>query len=235
MEIDEDGETLAPGETTLVDGFRRVSPAPQPLALARLRELLLEAASAGATLSRAGLEGFGSWRFVATLCGTEWARGSRRSSLAALRILRRRLQALGARPTSFEAAAALPAGSPVHLTGIIRPLRPGRAKSHIWLHREVNSHNVRLAVEEGHDFLLMGDEDRTARVIAARGHLINADRLEAGQRVSVFGAVDRVLASASVERGGRDLAVRAGDDAPLLVRLVGADLKARDENADRTL
>src|SRR5690242_11594137 len=110
------GETVL-GETLFEGGFRRVAERPPPLALARLRELLLDVATDGADLTRAGLESFPSWRFVATLCGTEWVRGARRSSLAARRVLRRRLRSLGVRPISFEAAAALPVGSPVHLEG----------------------------------------------------------------------------------------------------------------------
>jgi hypothetical protein len=216
-----EGETVE-GETVFEEGFRRVAAGPPPLALARLRELLLDVATDGADVTRAALEGFHSWRFVSTLCGTEWARGGRRSSLAARRVLRRRLRALGARPSSFEAASALPIGSPVHLEGTVRSLHPGRATSHIWSHSAMEAHNVRLDVEEGHDFLLVEETGRTARVIAARGHLINAERLEAGTRASVFGMTDLVLdadgARASVERGGRVLALRAGDDAPLLIR-----------------
>ncbi|MDB4980055.1 MAG: hypothetical protein JWM82_807 [Myxococcales bacterium] len=210
-----------PGETIIEDGFRRVSPPPAPLALARLRELLLDVASDGADVTRAALEGFHSWRFVSTLCGTEWARGGRRSSLAARRVLRRRLRALGARPSSFEAASALPVGSPVHLEGTVRSLHPGRATSHIWSHSAMQAHNVRLEVEEGHDFLLVEETGRTTRVIAARGHLINGERLAAGDRASVFGVTDLVLdgPGSARDQGARVLAVRAGDDAPLLIRL----------------
>jgi hypothetical protein len=211
------------GETVFAEGFRRVAEAPAPLALARLRELLLEVASDGADVTRAGLESFTSWRFVSTLCGTEWVRGARRSSLAARRVLRRRLRALGARPSSFEAAAALPPGSPVHLEGTVRSVQPSRATSHIWSHSAREAHNVRLDIEEGHDFLLVDETGRAARVIAPRGHLINADHLDAGARASVFGMTDLVLdagegAGPSLERGARVLALRAGDDAPLLIR-----------------
>jgi hypothetical protein len=221
------GETPLLGETLLDDGFRRVAAGPAPLALARLRELLLELATDGADVTRAALEGFHSWRFVSTLCGTEWARGGRRSSLAARRVLRRRLRALGARAISFEAASTLPIGSPVHLEGTVRSLLPGRAKSHIWSHSAMEAHNVRLDVEEGHDFLLVEETGRTARVIAARGHLINAERLEVGERASVLGMTDLVLdasdgGGAARDRGVRVLALRAGDDAPLLIRRGGS-------------
>ena len=148
------------------NGFRRVEPGPPPLALARMRELLLDVASDGAALSRAGLEGFHSWRFVSTLCGTEWARGSRRASLAARRVLRRRLQALGASAIPFAEAAALPMGTLVHLTGVVRALHQRRDSSHIWSHSAMETHNVRFEVQEGHDFLLVEGSGRTACVIA---------------------------------------------------------------------
>jgi hypothetical protein len=239
---------LALGEIARAGGFRRVTRGAAPLALARLRDLLLDAAADGADLSRAGLEGFHSWQFLATLVGTEWAAGTRRSSLAARRVLRRRLRALGVRPISFEEAAALPIGSPVHLTGTARELAPPTLRSavdvggpvdpvdlagaahiahigHIWSHSEMTAHNVRLAVEDGSDFFLdeaSRDSRRTACVISARGHLVNAQRLDRGDAVSVFGVTDLVLDASGrrggVERQARVLALRSGDDAPLLVR-----------------
>jgi hypothetical protein len=224
MKSEEEAEDdLALGETPLDDGFRRVGRGPAPLELARLRELLLEVASDGAALTRAGLEGFGTWRSVATLCGTEWARGSRRGSAAALRLLRRRLQWLGTRASSIAEASALPVGSPVHLVGTVRPLPQSRATSHIWSYRAMTSHNLRLDLEEGHDFFLVAEDGRTARVISRRGHLVNAERLDAGDRVSVFGATDLVAGSSetsslAADRDARRFAVRAGDDAPLVVR-----------------
>jgi hypothetical protein len=234
---DPDLDLATLGETKVDGGFRRVTVPPQPLALAWLRELLLEAAADSSELSRAGLEGFEAWSFLATLVGTEWARGARRSSPAAVRVLRRRLRALGVRATSFEAAAAAPVGTPVHLQGVIkeatRPLHQSRATSHIWFHSEVNAHNVRLVVEEGCDFLMGDDTGRTACVMAMRGHLVNGARLVAGDRVSVFGMTDLVAdAAARGERSARVLAVRAGDDGPLVVRLAH---RAPDARAERIL
>jgi hypothetical protein len=83
--------------------------------------------------------------------------------------------------------------------------------------------NVRRLLEEGHDFFVTDDAGQTACVIAARGHLINADRLADGDRVSVFGYVDRVAdargeARSPHARGELSLAVRSGDVLPLLVR-----------------
>jgi hypothetical protein len=63
----------------------------------------------------------------------------------------------------------------------------------------------------------------TACVIAARGHLINADRLRDGDRVSVFGFVDHVADARSPHaRGALALGLRSGDELPLLVRRVAA-------------
>jgi hypothetical protein len=87
----------------------------------------------------------------------------------------------------------------------------------------MSADNVRRLVEEGHDFFVTDDAGQTACVIAARGHLINADRLHDGDRVSVFGFVDRVAdprgkARSPHARGELSLAVRSGDALPLLVR-----------------
>ncbi len=221
------------GETTFEGGFRRVTLGPEPLALARLRELLLEVASGGSDQLREGLAGFRSWRSLATLCGTEWTAGARRSSAGARRVLQRRLRVLGSAPISIARAAELAPGSPVHVRGTIRPLLPvdrgseGGLKSHIWSHSAMNTDNVRVAVEEGHDFFLTDDEDgETACVIVARGHLINADTLDAGDRVSVFGFADRTPIAwrpDRLDRRAEHPAVRAGDDLPLLIRGLGRE------------
>ncbi|HVU51135.1 MAG TPA: hypothetical protein VHL80_10640 [Polyangia bacterium] len=90
-----------------------------------------------------------------------------------------------------------------------------------------------MAVEEGHDFFLVDEEDgQTACVIVARGHLVNDDRLEPGDRVSVFGFTDAAAVGHAepLDRGGLSLAVRAGDDLPLLLRKLGR----QDADADRS-
>jgi hypothetical protein len=225
------------GETVFEGGFRRVSEGPAPLALARLRELLLEVATGGSDQLRAALEGFQSWRWLATLCGSEWTVGARRGSTAARRVLQRRLRALGVAPISVGQAARLPVGTAVHLRGTIRRLRSdgaeGGLKSHIWFHSAMDTDNVRLAVEEGRDFFLVDEEDgQTACVIVARGHLVNADSLAAGERVSVFGFTDEAARgrAAPLDRRGLSLAVRAGDDLPLLLRKLGPE----DAPSDRS-
>ena len=78
----------------------------------------------------------------------------------------------------------------------------------------MTSDNVRFDAEEGHDFFLADDEGRqTTRVIVARGHLVNADALEVGDRVSVFGFTDRVARAPSdaapLDHEARSLALRS--------------------------
>ena len=230
------GETVV-GEIAFEGGFRRVTEGPAPLALARLRVLLLDVAIGGGDQLRAALEGFRSWRSLATLCGSEWTAGTRRGSTAARRLLQRRLRALGVAPIAIGQAARLPVGTPVHVRGIIRRLRPdgaeGGLKSHIWSHSAMDTDNVRLAVEQGHDFFLVDEEDgQTACVIVARGHLVNADSLAPGDRVSVFGFTDETAQGRGepLDRRGLSLAVRAGDDLPLLLR----KLDPEDAPVDRS-
>jgi hypothetical protein len=219
-------QTDAVGEHPLAGGFRRASAGPEPLALARLRALLLEVANGGSARLREALEGFRSWRSLATLCGSEWTAGLRRSSAAARRLLQNRLRALGTAPITIASAERLPVGSCVHVRGTIRPMLPtgskGSPKSHIWSHSAMSTHNVRATVEEGHDFFLTDEEGRTACVMVARGHLVNAEQLISGDRVSVFGFTDLVAAAAphaaSIDRAAFAPALRAGDDLPLLIR-----------------
>ena len=228
----------SPGEITFEGGFRRVSKAPEAQSLARLRALLLEITNGGSAPLREALEGFRSWRGLETLCGTEWTAGTLRTSVTARRLLRRRLRALGTAPLPVGGVAALPIGSPAHVRGTIRPMLPSRLKAHIWSHSASYTDNVRLVVEEGHDFFLTDDAGETLRVIVERGHLINEGQLVTGDRVSVFGFTDRVAAPGGLlERAALEPAVRAGDDLPLLIRRlpeVGA-LEKDDGATDRSL
>jgi hypothetical protein len=224
---------LVLGEVATEHGFHRVSRAPEPLALARLRALLLDVATDGGALLREGLEGFQSWRFLASLCGTEWASGARRSSGAARRVLQRRLRVLGTRPITVATAARLPTGAPAHVRGTIpassdRSSRLSAHIAHIWSLSAMDTDNVRFTVEDGHDFFLTDEEGETLRVIAGRGVLVNADTLSAGDRISAFGFVDRVLDSVprgadALTRGATSVALRSGDDLPLLLRRVSQE------------
>jgi hypothetical protein len=104
---------------------------------------------------------------------------------------------------------------------------PSRLKSHIWAGSTRQTPKVRVLIEEGNDFLLTdGEGERAcvnACVLVAGGHLINADILAEGARVSVFGTVDRIAdaragARSAHGRGALTLAVRSTDALPLLVR-----------------
>jgi hypothetical protein len=217
-----------PEETSPSTGFRRVSPTPEPRALSRMRDLLLDAASDGSPALREALEGFHSWHCLETLCGSTWASGALRGSPAVRRVLRRRLRMLGMRPISVGQATALPVGSTIHLRGTIRSKPSGRLNSHmshIWYQRAVTEHNVRFLVEHGHHFFLTDAEGQTARVIATRGYLVNGTELGPGDQCSVFGFTDRIAdpSGQTTDVSARErtiLAVRAGDDLPLIIRHV---------------
>jgi hypothetical protein len=92
----------------------------------------------------------------------------------------------------------------------------------------MDTDNVRFTIEDGHDFFLTDKEGETLRVIAARGVLVNADTLSPGDRISAFGFVDRVLDSVprgadALTRGATSIALRSGDDLPLLLRRVSQE------------
>ena len=92
----------------------------------------------------------------------------------------------------------------------------------------MSSNNVRLLVEEGHDFFLEDAPGQVALVRAAGGYLIGGPdaALDSGAKVEVFGFVDHVIDSAAplAGRNARGepivLALRAGDALPLIVRKV---------------
>jgi hypothetical protein len=221
---------LALGETELDDGFRRVSRWPEPRAVVRMRELLLDAASDLRPLLRSGLESLESWIWLSSLVDSGWLAGTASGSRGARRLLQRRLSVLGTQPISVAAAGELPVGAPVHLRGTIRPMSASRLKSHmsyIWSQSAMTEDNVRCIVEEGQHFFLTDEGGQTACVMARNGYLINADCLSAGERVSVFGCTDHIADtrgqdSDRLTRDGRVLAVRAGDDVPLLVRRISS-------------
>lgn len=205
---------------------------PPASGLARLRAAMLEVAVAGDPLLARALVGFNEWRFLVPLCESAWSDGARRTSWSARRQLARRLRVLGTRPVGWAAVEELPVGAPVHLCGVARAM-PGRSRSHIWVNRTTSTDNVRCLVEEGDDFFLEMDGGQAVCVIAASGHLVNAEQVRAGDVVSVFGLVDRISDARALERsaharGALALAVRSGDGAPLLVRRQDPDRDPRD-------
>ena len=229
----------APGLTLLADGFRRVAAPPRGREAGRLRTLLAAAARGPAGATRPVQDGvaiLGSWEnasaFTALL-----PRGALGPSLAACRILRRALGFLGTPPTPLAELATFARGMPVRVIGQVQRAR-WKLFSHIWWKSESSDHNVRLLVEEGHDFFLRvpsgqpdGQPDLEALdvlILAAGGWLAGGVEtpLDAGDQVEVWGFVDRIIhhASRSSSRTPRGepiaLAVRAGDDLPLVVRKI---------------
>jgi hypothetical protein len=202
-------------------------------ALERARALLAEVAAidSDGPLAR-GLGRFGSWRSLAAVVGTDWLPLPRRASASTARIIRQRLRALGADPSTAAGApgtgattAELPdSDGPVQLRGTCVRLRDGSGGD-LWRASVVEDDAGLWAVEEGNDFVLRRDGGKATLVLAEGGRLVNADRLIEGDEVVVFGlpgeAPDRVgIAGAAFGRGGLCAALRSGPRHPLLVSVI---------------
>jgi hypothetical protein len=206
-------------------------------ALERARALLIEVAAIDSEgpLAR-GLGRFGSWRSLAAVVETDWLPLPRRATATTARIIRQRLRALGADPSTEaadrKAAAAggdvtaelTASGGPVQLRGTCGPL-PHSQGGVLWRATVVEDDAGLWAVEEGSDFVLRGDDGKATLVLAEGGRLVNADVLTAGDEVAVFGlpgeAPDRVgIAGAAYGRGGLCPALRSGPRHPLLVSVI---------------
>jgi len=232
----------APGLSLLADGFRRVGPLPGPREAGRLRALLAAAASGPAGASGAlqdGLATLGNWENASGIAPLLPA-GAFGRTPAARRILRAALCFLGTRPTPPAALHLVARGAPARVVGKVQRAR-WKQFSHIWSKGESSGHNVRLLVEEGHDFFLAaplplplalapGQEAPEVLVLAAGGWLAGGlgTALDIGDHVEVLGFVDQVIehASRSSPRNPRGepiaLALRAGDELPLVVRKIAA-------------
>jgi hypothetical protein len=98
-------------------------------------------------------------------------------------------------------------------------------------------HNVRLLVEEGHDFFLTGAQEQVTLVRAAGGYLIGGPEgaIDPGDQVEVFGFVDHVIDSAAPLGASRPrgepiaLVLRAGDELPLIVRRLSQALPSPED------
>jgi hypothetical protein len=196
-------------------------------ALERARALLIEVAAVDSDgpLAR-GLGRFGSWRSLAAVVETDWLPLPRRPSASTARIIRQRLRALGAEPsTTTTTTAELPESEgPVQLRGTCRRLPDGPA-GELWRASVIEDDTGSWAVDEGNDFVLRGDDGKPTLVLAEGGRLVNADRLTEGDEVAVFGlpgeAPDRVgIAGAAYGRGGLCAALRSGPRHPLLVSVI---------------
>lgn len=184
----------------------------------RARALLMDvvARDPDGPLAR-GLERFGSWRSLAAVVGTDWLPISGRSSASGVRVARKNLRALGSPPAT---GGAVSIGEPVQLRGRVAAL-PGDPGGAIWRAEVIDDADGRWLSDEGRDFLL--EAGAPLLVLAQGGRLLNAECLQVGDEVSVFGildeAPDRAGLSAS-PRGGLVLGLRSGATRPLLVSVI---------------
>jgi hypothetical protein len=174
---------------------------------------------------------FADWASLATIWGTGWLPVTRHPSPAAARALRRRLGRLGglaSAPGTLAAAGAGGRGAAlVSVRGRCAAL-PGRAAAtELWRVATVRDDSGSWLVEEGWDFALTDEEGARAYVLAADGHLVNAEVLRSGDEVSVHGFLDLVPDRAGLARspsgrrgGGLAPGLRAGSELPLLVCLI---------------
>jgi len=216
----------APDVTLLPDGFRRTAPPPDPARLSALRQRLSQAASRQGRAVQDGLALFRSWAEAGAMVPAVFPAAALRGGEASRRALQRFLRTLGARRTTIGELKTAPRGSPARVIGTVGGPSWKRF-SHIWSKSEMTRHNVRLLVEEGHDFFLGGaPEEQVAIVRAVGGYLIGGPEgaIDTGDQVEVFGFVDHVIDSAAPLGASRPrgepiaLCLRAGDELPLIVR-----------------
>ncbi len=174
-----------------------------------------------------GLALFRSWETAGAVLPTVLPAVALRGGEASRRALQRFLRTLGARRATIRELQAIPRGTPARVVGNVAG-PSWKPFSHIWSKSEMSRHNVRLLVEEGHDFFLEDAPGQVAVVRAAGGYLIGGPEgaIDGGDQVEVFGFVDHVIDSAAPLPGRHPraepivLALRAGDDLPLIVRKI---------------
>jgi hypothetical protein len=192
---------------------------PDRLALDRARALLFDIVGRDpdGPLAR-GLDRFGSWRSLAAVVGTDWLPIGRLSA-SAMRVARRNLRVLGSAPAEI---AAVTVGEAVQLGGIVEAL-PGDPGGALWRAEVVGDADGRWLSDEGRDFLLRNGPAQAVLVLAEGGRLLNAEGLQVGDTVSVFGIADEAPDPAGLSgspRGGLVLALRSGPMRPLLVSVI---------------
>ena len=183
---------------------------------------------------RTGWRCFARGKSAGALLPTVLPAAALRGGEASRRALQRFLRTLGARRATVGELAAAPRGTPARVVGTVAG-PSWKPFSHIWAKSEMTRHNVRLLVEEGHDFFLDEAPGQVAMVRAAGGYLIGGPEaaIDAGDQVEVFGFVDHVIDSAAPLGASRPrgepiaLALRAGDELPLIVRKVLSARPAR--------
>jgi hypothetical protein len=217
----------APDVTLLPDGFRRTAPPADPVRWSALRQRLSQAASGQGRALQDGLALFRSWEIAGEVLPMVLPPVALRGGEASRRALQRFLRTLGARRATVGELQAVPRGTPTRVVGkVTGPSR--KPFSHIWSKSEMSEDNVRLLVEEGHDFFLEDAPGQVAVVRAAGGYLIGGPdgAIDGGAEVEVFGFVDHVIDSAAPPTGRLPrgepivLALRAGDELPLVVRKI---------------
>jgi len=216
-----------PDVTLLPDGFRRTAPPPDPVRWSAVRQRLSRAASHQGRTVQDGLALFQSWETAGAILPTVLPPVALRGGEASRRALQRFLRTLGARRATIDELRAAPRGTPARIVGNVAG-PSWKPFSHIWSKSEMSRHNVRLLVEEGHDFFLEDAPGQIAVVRAAGGYLIGGPdgTIDGGDQVEVFGFVDHVIDIAAPLAGSHPrgepmvLALRAGDDLPLVVRKI---------------
>jgi hypothetical protein len=142
-----------------------------------------------------------------------------RLSASGIRVARKNLRALGSPPAERDGISL---GEPVQLRGVTAAL-PGDPGGDLWRSELIEDADGRWLSDEGRDFLLASPGGPPLLVLAQEGRLLNAERLQVGDEVSVFAvadeAPDRAGLSAS-PRGGLVLALRSGPTRPLLVSVI---------------
>ncbi len=216
-----------PEMTLLPDGFRRSGPPPDPVRWSTLRQRLWQAASGQGRAIQDGLALFRTWEDAGALMPAILPAVALRGGDASRRALQRSLRILGARHVALGELETAPRGSPARVVGRVVGAC-WKLLSHIWSKSEMTSNNVRLLVEEGHDFFLADAAGRALIVRAAGGYLIGGPEgtVDAGDQVEVFGFLDRVIDSAAPLGASRPrgepmaLLLRTGDALPIVVRKV---------------
>src|SRR6185369_11003645 len=134
-----------------------------------------------------GLVFLRSWEGSTTLAETPWLADVMRDGAGPRRALGRRLRILGTAPGLWRDAASRPAGAPARIAGVALTAAGGERGAPIWTAREEVAGDVRLLIEEGRDFFLRDQAGEIARVVAAGGILLGADRVAPGDAVDVLG------------------------------------------------
>jgi hypothetical protein len=193
---------------------------PDRVSVERARALLMDVVARDPDGPLAlGLERFGSLRSLAAVVGTDWLPLGGRLTASAIRVARRNLRVLGSPATEPNQVVL---GEPVQLRGLASPL-PGDGLRELWRAETVEDADGRWFSDEGRDFLLTGAQGGMALVLAEGGRLLNAERLQVGDEVSVFGTADEApdrAGLAAAPRGGMVPALRSGTTRPLLVSVI---------------